>query len=147
MDNDDKIPNDIEIYNGENTYLMGSSLLFLLPGMHAIYRKKYMLSSILLVGPLVSYKYWSNPRNNMWRTADMICANFGMGLFIGNSAWNIHVPVYKYVIGSCYLTGGMCYIYGTHQHERRNKYWYLYHGAMHAMMWIGHSLNVCVTPM
>lgn len=72
-DNHDKPPGDIEIYNGENRYLMGSSLLFLLPGTHAFYRQKYMLSSILLVGPLVSYKYWSKPRNNIWRTADMAC--------------------------------------------------------------------------
>lgn len=143
-DNDDEILSDIEIYNGENVYLMRSSLFFLLPGVHAIYRKKYLLSSILLIGPLVSYKYWSNPRNNIWRTADMICANIGMGLFIGNSAWNIHVPFYKYSIGSFYLSGGMCYMYGAHLHNQRNKMWYVYHGAMHAMMWLGHSLNVCV---
>ena len=74
---------------------------------------------------------------------DMICANIGMGLFIGNSAWNIHVPMYKYLINSCYLTGGVCYMYGSHQHEKRNQYWFLYHGAIHAMMWIGHFLNVC----
>ena len=147
MDTGDKISNDIEIYNDENKYLMRSSLFFLLPGIHGIYRKKYMLSSVLLFGPLVSYKYWSKPRNDIWRNADMICANLGMGLFIGNTAWNIHVPAYKYVISSFYLTGGLCYLYGTHQHKQRNKLWYLYHGAMHAMMWLGHSLNICATPM
>ena len=143
MEDDNNTPSDIEIYNGENKYLMGSSLLYLIPGMHAVYRTKYLLSSILMVGPLVSYKYWSNPCNNMWRTADIICANIGMGLFIGNTAWNIQVPFYKYTIGSLYATGATCYIYGTLIHKQRNKSWYLYHGAMHAMMWLGHSLNVC----
>ena len=81
----------------------------------------------------------------MWRTADIICANIGMGLFIGNTAWNIQVPFYKYTIGSLYATGATCYVYGTLIHKQRNKSWYLYHGAMHAMMWLGHSLNVCAT--
>ena len=42
-ENDDKTPYDIEIYNGENTYLMGSSLLYLVPCTHAFYRQKYFI--------------------------------------------------------------------------------------------------------
>uniref|UniRef100_A0A6C0J2S0 Uncharacterized protein n=1 Tax=viral metagenome TaxID=1070528 RepID=A0A6C0J2S0_9ZZZZ len=144
-ENDDKTPYDIEMYNGENTYLMGSSLLYLVPCTHAFYRQKYLLSSILFVGPLVSYKYWSKPRNNIWRTAYMICANLGMGLFIGNTAWNIHVPIYKYAIGTFYVAGATCYTYGSILHSERYKRWYWYHTAMHALMWLGHSLNICAT--
>jgi hypothetical protein len=76
----------------------------------------------------------------------MICANIGMGLFMGNSAWNIKQPNYKYAIYSLYSFGGLFYALGSREHENRNQHWFLYHGAMHAMMWLGHSLSVCVTP-
>ena len=134
----------IEIYNNENRYLMGTSLLFLIPGVHGVVRKKYLLSSVLFVGPFISYTYWSNPRNNTWRTADMICANLGMGLFIGNSTWNIQSSISRVAIYSCYLFGTSGYIYGSRLHAFRNRHWYLFHMSMHAFMWLGHSLNICV---
>jgi hypothetical protein len=146
MNNNNNTPDsDVEIYNHENRYLMRSSLFFLIPGVHALFRQKYTLSSILLIGPFVSYKYWSRPRNDVWRTADMICANMGMGLFIGNAAWNIQVPIYKYMISSFYGIGGISYIYGSYEHEQRNKNWFIYHLMMHTMMWLGHAMSICVS--
>ena len=135
----------LEIYNGRNNYLMTSSLCFLIPGMHALYKQQYLLSSTLLIGPIVSYKYWSNPRCNIWRTYDMICANIGMGLFIGNVMWNIKPPIYRFIIPSFYMTGTSSYIIASIEYKKRNQKWYMYHGAMHLFMWLGHSLSVCVS--
>ena len=135
----------IEIYNGENNYLMTSSLCFLIPGMHALYKKQYLLSSTLLIGPIVSYKYWSNPRYNIWRTYDMICANVGMGLFIGNVTWNIKPPIYRFIIPSFYMAGASSYIIAGIEQKKKKKKWYMYHGAMHLFMWLGHSLSVYVS--
>ena len=135
----------IEIYNGENNYLMTSSLCFLIPGMHALYKKQYLLSSTLLIGPIVSYKYWSNPRYNIWRTYDMICANVGMGLFIGNVTWNIKPPIYRFIIPSFYMAGASSYIIAGIEHKKKKKKWDMYHGAMHLFMWLGHSLSVYVS--
>lgn len=132
----------IEIYNNENKYLMGSSLMFLIPGVHGVIKRKYLLSSVLLIGPFISYKYWSNPQNNVWRTADMVCANIGMGLFIGNTAWNIPNYNSQLSILSCYLLGSGGYIYASKLHLSRKTNWYLFHLSMHAFMWMGHSLNI-----
>ena len=152
--NDSDVKNDndqddegkaLEIYNGENEYLMTSSLFFLIPGMHALYKKQYLLSSTLLIGPIISYKFWSNPRNNIWRTSDMIAANMGMGLFIGNWAWNVKPSIYRLMIPSFYITGTSSYILGNIEHKKKNKNWYMYHGAMHLFMWLGHSLSVYVS--
>ena len=156
-DSDDKNDNDqddndqddegkaLEIYNGENEYLMTSSLFFLIPGMHALYKKQYLLSSTLLIGPIISYKFWSNPRNNIWRTSDIICANTGMGLFIVNMAWNVKPSLYRFLIPAFYITGASSYILASIEHKKRNKNWYIYHSAMHLFMWLGHSLSVCVS--
>ena len=141
-DDDDK---SLEIYNGKNNYLMTSSLCFLIPGMHALYKQQYLLSSTLLIGPIVSYKYWSNPCSNIWRTYDMICANIGMGLFIGNVMWYVKPPLYRFIIPSFYMTGASSFIVASNEYKKRNHNWYMYHGAMHLFMWLGHSLSVCVS--
>lgn len=77
------------MFENENNYLMKSSLLFLIPGIYGISKKKYLLSSVLIIGPIISYRFWSKPKYDIWRTADIICANIDMGLFIGNAALNI----------------------------------------------------------
>tara|TARA_B100002019_G_scaffold231542_1_gene205217 strand:- start:50 stop:496 length:447 start_codon:yes stop_codon:yes gene_type:complete len=137
--------NEIELFNNENKSLMVSSLFYLIPGIHAYSKKQYLLSSSLFIGSIISYKFWSKPRYDIWRTADIISANTAMGLFIGNMAWNINIPNYKYIISSLYFTGGSCYAYAIDQYNKKNKKWYIYHLSLHIFMWLGHSLNICAT--
>ena len=91
---DEENNNEIEIFNNENKNLMISSLFYLIPGIHAYSKKQYLLSSSLFIGSTIAYKFWSKPRYDFWRTADIISANMAMGLFIGNMSWNINIPIY-----------------------------------------------------
>ena len=75
----------------------------------------------------------------------MICANIGMGLFIGNVMWNVKPPLYRFIIPSFYMTGASSFIVASNEYKKRNHNWYMYHGAMHLFMWLGHSLSVCVS--
>ena len=68
-----------------------------------------------------------------------------MGLFIGNMAWNVKPSLYRFLIPSFYITGASSYILASIEYKKRNKTWYMYHGAMHLFMWLGHSLSVCVS--
>ena len=135
--------NNIEIFENENNYLMKSSLLFLIPGIYGISKKKYLLSSVLIIGPIISYRFWSKPKYDIWRTADIICANIGMCLFIGNAALNIKKPTIKYIIYYNYLCGTGFFLNAINEYKKKNKYWYIDHLSMHIAMLIGHSINIC----
>tara|TARA_B100000424_G_C22935096_1_gene497553 strand:+ start:944 stop:1381 length:438 start_codon:yes stop_codon:yes gene_type:complete len=142
---DENNSDEIEIFNNENKKLMASSLFYLIPAIHAYSKKQYVLSSSIFLGSFISYKFWSKPRYDIWRTTDIISANMVMGLFIGNMSWNVKLPLYKYIISSLYLLGGSSYACAINEYNKKNKYWYIYHQSLHIFMWLGHSLNICAT--
>ena len=45
----------------------------------------------------------------------------GMGLFIGNWAWNVKPSLYRLMIPSFYITGTSSYILGNIEHKKKNK--------------------------
>ena len=143
-DSSPKQPKKVVIFEDENKYMMRSSLFFIAPGLYALYKKQTLFGAMLMTGPLISYKFWSQPRYDHWRTLDIVGVNFAMGMFCANTAWRIQTRGYKYTIPVIYLLGGLSYVKGIQEHEKKNKFWYYYHLGMHGMMWLGHSLNVCL---
>jgi hypothetical protein len=135
---------EVEIFNGENKYIIGSGTLFLIPAIYAARKKQYLLSTTLFIGPTVSSLFWVKPRMDFWRLLDIIYANTVMGIFIANTAWRIphHLWEWKIAIPSIYSAGAILFGKACIEHHKRNKNWFFYHIGFHLLMLTGHSANV-----
>ena len=135
----------VTIYNGENSYLVLSSMAFLIPGFYCSYKKDKWFTPMFLTGPFISGAFWWNPQYNWKRLLDIYAVNIGMGLFVYNSLTNIKNKRLAFYIHTMYMAGGAMFYNACLQHTAQNPKWFMYHLSFHGLMWSGHFLNAYAT--
>ena len=69
------------------------SLLCIFSALHAIYHKFYDFAALLLFECVASYKYWSDPENNLLRNIDRVVTLINFAYFS-----HFHFPLVYYTI-------------------------------------------------
>jgi hypothetical protein len=132
---DDKI----SMYDGENKYFVGSSLLFMIPGFYGLYHKEYYLAPSIIAGSLISMNYWRDPKLGLRRNMDFFYVN-GIAPYYIMHIFLIPSLTSQLLLSSLYGTGAMLFRKAYNEYHKKNRFWYIYHLAMHSMIYTGHSL-------
>lgn len=117
-------------------WLVGSSLLFLLPSLYAYIHNMKICSIILIGTTFFSVNYWRNAEKGWRRDADLYYAKFSFYTFVLLGVMYVRNMYYMLAgyLGLCFLV--FCYQKSKHTHETKgpNSEWYKYHMLFHLIM-------------
>jgi hypothetical protein len=117
-------------------WLVGSSLLFLIPSLYAYTHNMKVLSIILVGTTFFSVNYWRKAEKGWRREADLYYAKFSFYTFVLLGVMYVRNIYYMFVgyIGLCVLV--YCYQMSKHTHETKGpkSEWYKYHMLFHFIM-------------
>lgn len=130
---------EIVMYNGENKYFVGSSLMFMIPGFYGLYHKEYYLAPSLIIGSLISINYWRDPKFGLRRNMDYMYVNSIVPYYIMH-IFLIPSLSSQALLSSLYTSGALLFKKAYNEYQKKNKYWYMYHLGMHSVFYAGHSL-------
>lgn len=129
------------MFNGENKYLIVSSLLFLIPGLYGIHNKEYILSCIFIVGSLISINYWRDPQLGFRRNLDLYYVRFSSIYYI-ISILLLSSFFHQVLIASAFGMGVILFKKSCDEYRKKNAFWYSYHLSFHTICSIAQLMLV-----
>ena len=120
-------------YNHEG-WLVLSSCFFMIPSVHAYYKKLYYLSILLFFTSVISANYWRNAIHSWRRELDLVFSKISFVVFFYNGVY--YVRYIPYLVTGYSGMFFMLYFYHLScKYSKENKnVWYKYHFLFHLLL-------------
>jgi hypothetical protein len=114
--------------------LVLSSCFFIIPSVHAYYKKLYYLSILLFFTSVISVNYWRNAIDSWRRDLDLVFSKISFFVVFCNGVY--HVTFIPYLITGYSGMFFMLYFYylSCKHFEENNIVWYKYHFLFHILV-------------
>ena len=111
-------------------------------GIFGIFNEDYLLSPVILIGSIISLRFWINPCYDWIRIADIYWVRLGI---IGFSLYNYYIVesiLVKTVLTISYIVAGYNFFLATGLHNKHDNAWFLNHYISHWIVLFSHSVSI-----